>query len=181
MPVPVFTAGEVLTAANMNQVGLWLVKTQTIGSAVSSVTVTGAFSADYDNYKIIVSGGTASTNVLIQFYLGSSAPANGYYGAVSKSTYAGVSAGITGMNNLGLIERIGYGTSNSIQANLELINPFNTVNTTFFSNFASHVSGGDTGTVGGFVNDSASYTSFTIKPNTGTLSGGTICVYGYRN
>jgi hypothetical protein len=39
---------------------LTLIKTQTIGTAVSSVTVTGAFSTTYDNYKIIVSGGVAS-------------------------------------------------------------------------------------------------------------------------
>jgi hypothetical protein len=57
---PDFTTGAVLTAAQMNAVGLWLVKTQTVGSAVPDVTVTDAFSADYDNYKILYTGGTAS-------------------------------------------------------------------------------------------------------------------------
>ena len=54
MTYPVFATGDVLNASDMNAVGLWLVKTQTIGSGVGSVAVTGAFSADYDNYKIIV-------------------------------------------------------------------------------------------------------------------------------
>jgi hypothetical protein len=32
---------------------------------------------------------------------------------------------------------------------------------------------------GGFLNDSTSYTGFTIIAETGTLTGGTIAVYGY--
>ena len=46
MSFPVFASGDVLNASDMNGVGLWLVKTQTIGTGVSSVVVTGAFSAD---------------------------------------------------------------------------------------------------------------------------------------
>jgi hypothetical protein len=38
---PDFSSGAVLTAAQMNSVGLWLVKTQTVGTTVSSVAVTG--------------------------------------------------------------------------------------------------------------------------------------------
>jgi len=49
MTYPSFTSGDILTAADMNAVGLWLVKTQTVGTAVSSVQVTGAFSSTYDN------------------------------------------------------------------------------------------------------------------------------------
>ena len=58
--------------------GLRLIKKQTIGTGVSSVTVTGAFSATYDNYKIIVTGGSNSvgtSNVLTT--LGGST--TGYY------------------------------------------------------------------------------------------------------
>jgi len=40
--------------------GLTFIKSQTIGSAVSSVTVTGAFSATYDNYLITINGGAGS-------------------------------------------------------------------------------------------------------------------------
>ena len=125
--VPVYTAGEVLTAADMNITnsgipvfattttrdaafggagektlaegqfayieatnttqyydganwvsvgvtpGLVLVKAQTIGSAVSSVEVTGAFSSTYDNYLITLEGGVASTNVGLRLTLGATA------------------------------------------------------------------------------------------------------------
>jgi hypothetical protein len=84
---PDFTAGQVLTAAQMNQIGLWLVKTQTIGTAVSSVTVTGAFTADYHSYLIRVIGGTASTSLTLNLTLGSTV--TGYYYGGSTGTYAG--------------------------------------------------------------------------------------------
>ena len=61
MSYPVFASGDVLNASDMNGVGLWLVKTQVIGTAVSSVTVTSAFTTDYDQYMITVTGGTFNT------------------------------------------------------------------------------------------------------------------------
>ena len=63
--LPTFTAGQILTSSVMNDVstignyqGLFWIKSQTIGTGVSSVTVTGAFSSDFDNYLITVSGGS---------------------------------------------------------------------------------------------------------------------------
>jgi hypothetical protein len=72
MPVPDFSPGEVLTAAAMDSIGLWLVKTVTIGSAVTSVPVADAFSSTYDNYLITVNGGASSTPNEIRLRLGSS-------------------------------------------------------------------------------------------------------------
>jgi hypothetical protein len=45
---PDFSVGQVLTAAQMNAVGLWLVKTQTIAAGSTDVTVTNAFPDDFD-------------------------------------------------------------------------------------------------------------------------------------
>jgi hypothetical protein len=46
----------------------------------------------------------------------------------------------------------------------------------------SNMYGGDTtgGTTVGRLNDSSSYTAFTILPDAGTFSGGNVYVYGYR-
>ena len=84
--LPTYTAGEILTSADMNDVstlgnyqGLFHIKTQTIGTAVSSVTVTGAFSSDFDNYLITVTGGTFNTTLVWGVFQFSSAhvgPAN---------------------------------------------------------------------------------------------------------
>jgi hypothetical protein len=50
---PDFTAGQVLTAAQMNAVGLWLVKTQTLNA--TSVNITSCFTSDYDSYRVVIS------------------------------------------------------------------------------------------------------------------------------
>jgi hypothetical protein len=65
-----WSSGEVLTAADLNAyAGLILVKTQTIGTAVSSVTVSDAFSSTFDNYLVAVDGVTSSTNTGATMYL----------------------------------------------------------------------------------------------------------------
>jgi hypothetical protein len=58
MAIKTFTTGEVLTASDTNtylaNAGLVYVKSQTIGTGVSSVIVSDCFTTDYDNYKIVV-------------------------------------------------------------------------------------------------------------------------------
>ena len=175
---PDFSSGAVLTAAQMNAVGLWLVKTQTIGSAVSSVSVTDAFSADYDNYKIIVSGGTASASSNLNLRLGASATA--YYGGLIFMAYT---AGVTsaGLNNGSSIPWVGSGEAAGLQVNLDLLNPFLAKVTTFNGSYAGNATGSIAGNLNGFHNSAVSYSAFTLFPASGTLTGGTIRVYGYRN
>jgi hypothetical protein len=175
---PDFTTGAVLTAAQMNAVGLWLVKTQTVGSAVPDVTVTDAFSADYDNYKILYTGGTASGAVgPLNMKLGSST--TGYYSVATYGLYTGTT-GIVSNNNV-----LGYwyyaGAANNVVGNIlniDVMEPFNSAKYTHFNGFFNVVD--VAGTTGGYHAVNASYTSFTLTPGSGTISGGVISVYGYR-
>jgi len=176
---PDFSSGAVLTAAQMNSVGLWLVKTQTIGTAVSSVTVTGAFSADYDNYKIIVSGGVGSTSSSLGLRL--SASATGYYAGLIYGSYSGATANFLGVNNGTSFTYSGVGTTQSLAMNIELLNPFATKTTGISNAYIDTATAGAAGTVTGFHNSATSHTAFTILAGAGTLTGGTIRVYGYRN
>ena len=83
-----YSSGDVLTAADLNQSsGLVLVKTQTIGSGVSSVTVSDAFSSTFDHYLITASGGAGSTQMGIGLTLGAST--TGYYAIRNGQNYAG--------------------------------------------------------------------------------------------
>ena len=70
MAIKNFTTGEVLTAADTNTYlansGLVYVTSQTVGSAVSTVTVPGAFSTTWNDYRIIYSGGTATASTDMQ-------------------------------------------------------------------------------------------------------------------
>jgi hypothetical protein len=171
----------VLNASDMNAVGLWLVKTQTIGSAVSSVTVTDAFSSTYDNYKIIVSGGVGSTNLELRLTLG--ATAAGYYSSYNGNNWGGSAIEVRGQSNQAYAI-VGVATANNIHCSMDLFEPNAAKRTRYFFEIAQSQTGNDinnSGAGGGFLNDATQYTAFTLTTNTGTLTGGTIRVYGYRN
>ena len=157
--------------------GLRLVKKQTIGTGVSSVTVTGAFSAAYENYKIIVSGGVASTSNYAQLILG--ATATGYYQKAFFGSYANNTIAGAGYSNFSRWEGLLKGTTTSLNANFELQMPFATTRTgvDFSSkgfNSAQIVESG-----AGFLDNANSYSAFTFTASGGTWTGGTIYVYGY--
>jgi hypothetical protein len=177
MTVPVFTTGEVLTASAMNSVGLWLVKTQTIGNAVSEQSVTNAFSADYDNYKIMISGGAGSTAAELNLRFGS--VVSGYYTSfIFTSWNATVSADSSKVATR--IQYVGAMSSEGIQANIDVMSPFLAKNTrTFAGGFGQTTA--FVGSSSGALIDTTSYTGFTILAASGTMTGGTIRVYGYRN
>ncbi len=180
MALTTFVAGNVLTAQQLNDSfaavqGMTLIKTQTIGSAVSSVAVTNAFSATYDAYKIIITGGASSANDRIEMILG--ATATGYsmqfiYGSYTNSVAAAGSTNQTKWLYAG-------GTSTtSISMDVDLLNPYLT-ELTFIS--ARNMESSLAGIAAGYLNNSTSYTDFTINPKTGTITGGEIRVYGYKN
>jgi hypothetical protein len=154
--------------------GLVLLSSTTIGSAVSSVTVNNVFSAAYDNYKIIVTGGVGSTGANMGMTLGAST--TGYYTVVNQTTYGSSSADYSS-NNSSSFPYVGYSDTNSLRVNIDLLQPFATKYTQFLGQFS-------TATVSGYVSGlhqvATSYTGFTLTPSGGTITGGTIKVYGYK-
>ena len=154
--------------------GLVHISRTTIGTAVSSVTVSGAFSADYDSYKIIVAGGAASTAVNLEFILG--ATTTGYTAAAVYNIYASPSAQGNAQVNIAHWEA-GRGDTTALTLNMDVHSPFLTEYTTFQSAWSRAADA--MAVVGGYLNNTTSYTGFTIETNTGTMTGGTIDVYGY--
>jgi hypothetical protein len=157
--------------------GLEFIKSQTIGTAVSSVTVTGAFSATYDAYQILVSGGAASGNVAMRLRLG--AAATGYNTMMLFNTWGSTGSPVTGGgNNLAYFNTLGFGTTSELYMNAQLVNPFATTKTQLIS--ASEITSSGSSVVTGLHTVSTSFTDFTILTVSGTLTGGTVAVYGYR-
>jgi hypothetical protein len=175
---PDFTAGQVLTAAQINQVGLWLVKSQTVGSAVASVQVTSAFSADFKNYRILYIGGSASADGDLKLTLG--ATVTGYYYAGNWCSYGGTVAQWNGSNAAAWVPA---GFSGSLGNSLvcDILGPFEADQTVYTALRASVNTTSVAGVNNGFLNNTTSYTSFTLTPASGTISGGIIKVYGYRD
>jgi hypothetical protein len=160
-----------------SQGGLVLISSTTIGSAVSSVTVNNAFSATYDNYKVIVIGGVASSNALMSLKLG--VTATGYYFGHAAQSYSNSNASIGAANGTSW-PRVGLGSTDTITANFDLQNPFNAKFTVINYFYNDPRTNGEAGAGGGVLNNTTSYTDFTITPGAGTYTGGTISVYGYK-
>jgi hypothetical protein len=177
---PDFSSGQVLTSSAMNSVGLWLVKTQTIGSAVASVSVTNAFSADYDNYKVVVTGGVSSS-AFASLDLTFGATVTGYNRTGFFITAP--STALTGIAdvNVASIERAGTGTASSLLMNADIYTPFLAKPTGVKSDTQRQTANSAAFWLQGFLDNTTSYTGFTLTVASGTITGGTIRVYGYRN
>lgn len=157
--------------------GLVLISSTTIGSAVSSVTVSNAFSSTYDNYLIILSGGVASGTTGVSMTLG--ATTTGYYRAGFYNTYT--SATVTGdvEANAASWGVVGLGTTNTLNASIQLFAPNLAKNTIFHSTSAYSTTTGRIWINGGYLADTTQYTAFTLSAS--TMTGGTIKVYGLKN
>jgi hypothetical protein len=165
-------------SAWVTQNGLQLIKSQTIGTTVASVTVTDAFSATYDNYFITVNSGVASTDIELQLQLG--ATTTGYYGAANRGNWAGT-ASTDGDSNTANFNAIGRGSTNALSFSVTVQSP-NLAKVTIVSGAWTQANtGGLGGNYNGFLNDTTAYTAFTLVASSGTITGGTIRVYGYAN
>jgi len=183
---PTFTAGSVLTAAQMNGVGSWLVKSQTIGTGVSTVTVTGAFTSDYYAYRVVISNVTMSstpytTSMYLKMHDGTNPVSTNYNFGISRVDLASgtVSGTKAQLGTLGIA--IGQGTGSLFGTVFDVINP-NVAGYTLFHNLGlANDSVGYGGSGSGMHQAATAYTAFQILPTTGTLTGGTISIYGYRS
>lgn len=194
MTYPVFSAGEVLTAANMNAVGLWRITTCTVtsaggtaatasngvitvGSGNTSVTVSNAFSSSFDNYKIIYTGGTMSVSTALKLQMGSTT--TGYYGAYVYGVSTGTTVSAANDNNTSSFTYAG-GNSDTISTHLDvdLLAPNLAHQTALIAPMVHYST--NFGQYSGVLANTTAYTAFTLIPFSGTMTGGTIRVYGYN-
>lgn len=189
---PDFTTGSVLTAAQMNAVGLWRITGCTVSSAGgtaatasdgvitfgagnTSVTISNAFSADYANYLILIDyayAGTGNPSMLMTM----GATATGYYGVNAYYAYDASGDG-TAKRNAGVDWPIGYVGANNFSAAVTVYAPQRAVRTSVSSTYA-----GDLyyGTFNGMLANTTQYTSFTLAPSSSSFTTGTVRVYGYN-
>ena len=169
-------AGLQIGGSAVVSAGLVHISRTTIGSAVSSVTLSNIFSADYDNYRILISGGSGSSNQFIQFsFPGAATAAYNYqivYGAWNNTASASGASGA-----VAYFPYMGTCTPTSLQGCVDIQSPYLTEQT-FLGSFYARP--GHIGTVtANVLNDTSSYTGLTVAPASGTFSDGNIDVYGY--
>ena len=127
---------------------------------------------------ITINGGSASATSNTQLTFGSTTSGYywaGYYMLFTSSTVNGFNTS-NGANFTG-----SYYSGDNHSSWIYVQNPYlsktticNTIiNASSTSNYIANYNG--------FLNNTTSYTAFTLTPFTGTLTGGTIRVYGYQN
>jgi len=164
------------TVFGLGSSSLTLISATTVGSAVASVTVSSAFSSTYANYKIIWTGGSSSlADTNVKMTLGSTSTA--YYSIRSGYRYAASGFDFVDANNGSFWIPTGtIGTNTNL--NMELLQP-NAAAITMFS--STWQSGTGIAFSAGYQNSSTQFTAFTLTADSGTFTGGTIRVYGYKN
>ena len=184
-----YSNGDVLSHSDMNAVGLHLITpssvtngtlsgaTVTVGSAVSSVTVSGVFSAAFENYLITLAGGSSTVSGRLGLQLGSTT--SGYYGSFIYALTGGGAPAQVADNNAAEFTHVASMGGSFLSAQINIHMPFTATQTTVSSQGVTY--GTVNGTYNGVQSTSTSHTSFTFIAGAGTMTGGTIRVYGYSN
>jgi hypothetical protein len=158
--------------------GLTLITQQAIGTTVSSVVVANVFSSIYDNYLIQISGVTASAaGGSIDLTLNNSTGSTYRFAGVFQ-IYSGAQTNSASGAPLLSSSVVGLGNVNSSTGCIiQIRSPFLSVRTNWNAQFAGveYV-----GHYSGYDDNAVSHTGFTIRPSSGTYTGGAIAVYGYR-
>ena len=170
-------AAWVMIADTDSPPGLQLIKNEAVGSGLSTLTINNIFSSEFDAYKIVFSNidGTASTGYLrLQLVdSGGTAATTNYSSSGIYLTYA--STTVNGINETEWRTALG---DQNFGGSVEIFNPFLSVATyamsmvadnSFYRSYAWKHS------------TASSYTGLKFDPSWGTISGGNIRVYGFRN
>lgn len=172
------TAWVYLSTSRANPVGMDLISSTTIGTAVSSVDVTNCFSATYDQYlvswrtypsttlklraQLVDSSGTAITT---GYYYG------GYYTQYTSTTLNGDVQSNGSSYVVGSISATAIGAGQ-----FTLLNPFVTDISYMTTQFTD---AGNPYHYSGYNSSILALPSLKITTSTGTVTGGYINVYGY--
>ena len=188
MALTTFVSGQVLTAQQLNDSyaavgGLRLIKTVTVGTAVTTVNVTSCFDTTYANYRVSWSGITASddgASMQFKMLVSTTANTNGMYGNtyyVVNGTTAALTAA-TAVSN-GAAGECGSLSNAYVNAGwVDVMQP--NIASATYTNFL----GADDNYLrfGAYtVRNTTQYDGIQLLPVSGTLTGGTIRIYGYAN
>ena len=176
------TGLELITTATCSAGGTASNGVITIGTTVSTVSVGNAFSSTYDNYKIVMANGAASSNgCLLSFQFAGITALSNYYGAATLARYTtGAVSGLT-MNGTASFSYAGQHLSGQHIFNIDVVGANKTTRKYMTNGFHIAIGTGDYGTSSCECIGTSAETGFNILVSTGTITGGTIRVYGYRN
>lgn len=161
------------------QPGLVLVRTETVGTGVSSHTASGVFNATYDNYRVVMNGVVCSvSDTTLYIRPGNDTTASSYASGGFFVLYTGTGNGFLNSNNNTEGIAIGVTSTTDTSVAFDVYNPNLAKWTRAMGMWSADLYAGQ---YGGVHKVATAYTSMTVRPASGTMTGGTIRVYGYRN
>lgn len=141
-------------------------------SGVSSQSVNDVFSSTYENYRVVFTiNGPDVNNLLFRIRVGGADLTSSTYQETNGSTASATSITLANTEARG---SCGY---------FDIFRPFSTDYTHLLARVSFLRSNAQWGltSLGGAVNNTTSYTGFTLFPGSSTFTTGTIRVYGYNN
>ena len=194
---PAFSAGAVLTAAQMNAVGLWLVTPTSVAgtgvslsgatvsySAATTVSVNGCFTTDFKQYRIVgrhvPTGALARSN--IRFRNAGTDQTGANYQSTSARLYTNVAIDVVASGATTLDLSNGGIANNSFGFTFDIFDPKGntpTILTFDASNFEAASAAVRWWSTGGYTAN-YSHDGFTMYPNSGNWTG-ELRIYGYRD
>lgn len=183
---PDFSVGGVLTAAQMDQVGLWKVARQTATyGTTTTLNFDNCFTSAFENYRIVVSNlrfSVTSGLVMRMRSSGTNNTAASYYYAQVGLYFNGTAAnnngtGQTEWNTGAYCDAAGLGF---VTMSADIIGPAITQRT-FIHTSATGLAGSGFMRIGAGLHDNTSaFDGFAIYPFAGGTMGTTVTVYGYN-
>jgi hypothetical protein len=181
-----YSSGDVLTAADLNaSSGLVFVSSTAVGSSVSSVDVNNVFSSTFDNYKIIYSNyasSIANIGMRMRLKTGTVDSSSNYYWGGYFVRYTSTGSGFDRSGGATTFFDMGSATSPSSSLSWEMHSP-NLSNYTLYTLQQTAASSTDQYAItrSGVFRNTTQFTGFQLFPTSGTITAGTIRVYGYNN
>ena len=148
-----------------------------VSGSQTSVTLNGVFSARYANYKIMVTNIVPNATNSFRLMIGSGRT-DGHYGVMNYNLSTGIGLDSIKTNNAAsiycVLNQVSVGNA---QFTCDILSPFLPVRTAMVGQGFGRLYYCD---FGGSDDSTASYSSFTILMDGGTMNGGLISVYGYE-
>ena len=178
---PIFTSGAILTAAQMNAVGMWKIASGTASLTTTATQFATVFNnTDYPNYKLFITTTAASTSnkLLLRFLVGTSPAISAYYGAgIGGAQGSNTTVYFERSSNASALSITKTATSRRVTA-FDILNPNTAIETTY-SGYYTDVDNADAYTWGGIHLATTAYNGFDIATSVGTQTI-SYQLYGYR-
>lgn len=196
---PDFTTGQVLTAAQMNAVGLWKITPSSVSGTGATIqsdgsvlvasggttfTITDAFNTDYQTFQVVINDLILASDAGINFQLrtATTTSTTGYYYGTSYGGgfYAGAANSATGANAANWDVRIISGSGGGGAAFITFYNPNLAKPTSItYTSVDARVNGAPIYGGSGYHSVSTAYSSLVFN-STPNFTRCRVSIYGYN-